>query len=104
VNLGWPNTWATVWTVPLGREKIVSELESQPGRQLVLVRYGPKHDPFREFVFNAADIDGSRIVWARDMGSDRNRELLDYFKDRQVWRLDGDSDPPRLSPFESGPQ
>jgi len=100
VNLGWPNTWATVWTVPLGREKIVSELQSMPGRHLVVVRYGPHHDPFREFVFNAADIDRARIVWARDMGPDRNRELLDYFKDRTAWQLNGDDDPPKLCPLK----
>jgi hypothetical protein len=27
---------------------------------------------------------------------DRNAELLNYYRDRQVWRLDGDARPPRL--------
>jgi len=96
VHLGWPNTWATIWTVPLGREKLISELESQPGSHLVLVTYGPKHDPFREYVYNAADIDQSRIVWARDMGADGNRALLEYFRGRQVWKLEADTEPLRL--------
>jgi hypothetical protein len=26
-------------------------------------------------------------VWARDMGAERDRELLDYFKDRRVFGL-----------------
>ena len=97
VHLGWPNTWATIWTVPLGRQKLISELESQPGSHLVLVRYGPRHDPFREYVYNAADIDHSRIVWARDMGAEQNRALLEYFRGRQVWRLDADAEPLRLA-------
>ena len=96
VYLGWPNTWATIWTVPLGRQKLISELEARPGSHLVLVSYGPNHDPFREYVYNAADIDPSRIVWARDMGPEENRGLLEYFHGRQVWRLDADVEPLRL--------
>ena len=96
VHVGWPNTWATVWTVSLGRQKLISELESRPGLHLVLVRYGPKHDPFREYVYNAADIDQSRIVWARDMGPEQDRALLDYFHDRHIWTLDADSQPLKL--------
>ena len=96
VHLGWPNTWATIWTVPLGRQKLISELESRPGSHLVLVSYGVKHDPFREYVYNAADIDHSRIVWARDMGVEQNRALLEYFRDRQIWRLDADAEPLKL--------
>ncbi|MBZ5608153.1 MAG: hypothetical protein LAP38_07845 [Acidobacteriia bacterium] len=97
VNLIWPLTWGTIEWHPLGRERIIAQLESHPGRHLVLVRYGPKHDSFREFVYNAADIDHARIVWARDMGAEKNRELLSYFKDRQVWELDADDQPPALS-------
>jgi len=96
VHVGWPNTWATVWTVPLGRQKLISELETRPGLHLVLVRYGPKHDPFREYVYNAADIDHARIVWARDMGPEQDRALLEYFHDRQIWTLDADAQPLKL--------
>jgi hypothetical protein len=96
VNLVWPLTWANVEWQPLGRQRIASELESRPGLHLVLVRYKPKHNSFREFVYNAADIDHSRIVWARDMGPEQNRALFDYFKDRQVWALDADDKPPSL--------
>jgi hypothetical protein len=59
----------------------------------VIVRYSASHDPHFEYVFNRADIDSSRIVWARDMGDARNRELLDYYRDRQVWLLEPDSEP-----------
>jgi hypothetical protein len=96
VHLGWPNTWATIWTVPLGRQKLISELESRPGLHLVLVSYGTTHDPFREYVYNAADIDRSRIVWARDMGVEQNRALLEYFRNRQIWELDADAEPLKL--------
>lgn len=51
------------------------------------MRYGPKHNPHNEWVYNPADIDGSSIVWAREMDSIRNLRLLKYFSDRHYWLL-----------------
>jgi len=80
------------------RVAISRQLERTPGRHLVIVRYGPLHDVDWEWVYNAADIDHAKIVWARDMGDRDNAELLRYFRDRQVWRLNGDQSPPGLEP------
>ena len=80
------------------RAEIQSDLEVRGGRHLILVSYGPRHSVLNEWVYNAADIDGAPVVWARDLGPDRNRALLEYFKDRTVWRLhvDDDAVPPQL--------
>jgi hypothetical protein len=80
---------------PEGRIAIRRQLEAAPGRQLVFVRYGPQHR-FQEWVHNAADIDGARIVWARDLGPDENQKLLRYYPDRTAWLLEPDARPPRL--------
>jgi len=82
----------------LERAAVMHQLEDLPGQHLVIVRYGPDHDLEREWVFNAADIDNSKIVWARDMGEMDNEELLQYFHSRHVWRIDADQSPPRLEP------
>jgi hypothetical protein len=82
----------------LDRVAVTRELDDMPGRHLVIVSYGPHHDVHWEWVYNAADIDGAKVVWARDMGTRGNQELLQYFQDRQVWRLNGDQSPPRLEP------
>jgi len=82
----------------LERAAIASQLQNSPGRHLVIVRYGPDHDLNQEWVYNAADIDGAKTVWARDMGDQDNQELLRYFHDRQGWYLDADQVPPRLEP------
>jgi hypothetical protein len=98
--LHYPMTWAATWSPALGREKIVERLEAAGGAHLVIVRYSARHDPLREYVFNDADIDHARIVWARDMGAEKNAELLRYFSQRRIWLLEPDRDPPQLSPYQ----
>jgi hypothetical protein len=83
---------------PQGRIAIRRLLDAAPGRQLVFVRYGPQHQ-FQEWVHNAADIDGARTVWARDLGPEENRKLLSYYPDRTAWLLEPDAHPPRLQPY-----
>jgi hypothetical protein len=82
----------------LERAVIFHDLENSPGQHLVIVRYGPHHDLDREWVYNAAGIDGAKVVWARDMGDRNNDELLQYFHHRQVWRLNADQSSPKLEP------
>ena len=82
-----------------GRGQILHQLQNQSGQHLVVVHYEPKHDPGDEWVFNAADIDGSKVVWAHDMGPTANEELLKYFKNRRAWLLEADDLPPKLLPY-----
>jgi hypothetical protein len=64
----------------------LKKLQAEPGKHLVMVRYNEDdlsvHD---EWVFNEADIDGSKIVWARELDKTQNQRLFDYFKDRKIW-------------------
>ncbi len=69
------------------------------GRHLLLVRYRSDHDGVEQWVYNGADIDGSPVVWARELGGTQDRKLLDYFKDRQAWIVEADLHPPRLTPY-----
>lgn len=80
------------------RANIVRDLEQLPGQHLILVRYSNDHDPHVEWVYNLADIDHEKVIWARDMGPEKNKELLSYFKNRTVWLLEPDVFPvkPRL--------
>jgi hypothetical protein len=85
------------------REQLIAELNAIPGKHLAIVRYGPRYSAFDELVFNRADIDRSRIVWARDLGGAGNRALLDYFRDRRVWRVDTRAGVPRLLSYPADP-
>ena len=100
----WPaSSWNFVWWGPqqFGVERAHMEtwLEQQPGKQLVIVRYYGSHYPFDEWVYNRADIDGSKVVWAREMGAADNLELMRYYADRKAWLVEPDSIPARLTPY-----
>jgi len=93
--------WADtrVFNGPVYRPRVLADLEHREGRQLAIVKYKPDHQSNDEWVFNGADIDGEKVVWARDMGVAQNEELIKYFKDRHVWLVEPDEKPPRLSPY-----
>ena len=85
----------------LARARIVSALQSSPGRHLIFVRYAEEHIPDDEWVYNAADIDGAKVIWARDMDKKDNQELLNYFPGREVWLVEPDTSP-LLSKYVTG--
>lgn len=84
---------------PDPRTTVTRQLSLVPGKQLVFVRYWPQHIFQNEWVYNAADIDHARIVWARDLGSAEDRKLLRYYPDRTAWLLEPDAMPPKLGPY-----
>ena len=84
----------------LQRAQIQSELERDGANHLIVVRYGPEHDPDHEWVYNRADIDASKVIWAREMSS--MEELLKYFKNRQWWLIEADAKPLRLVRYRNG--
>jgi hypothetical protein len=86
---------------PARRIAVARELEKVPGKLLVFVRYQPHHIFQDEWVYNAADADSARIVWARDLGPEENQKLTRYFPDRVAILLEPDYRPPRLSPYEN---
>jgi len=100
----WPATqWSTVWYGPelFGEERagIESKLEALPGKQLVLVHDSGKRDPLEQWVYNAADIDASKVVWAWDMDVANNLELVHYYPDRRVWSINLDTEPATVTPY-----
>ena len=99
----WPSAGAAEWYGPgisgTERAKIESDLEHLSGKQLAIVRYAPGHNPLDEWVYNAADIDNSKVVWAWDMDDSNNQKLIRYYKDRTVWLIEPDAMPASVSRY-----
>jgi len=91
--------WSLALRNPERRVGVADQLARAPGKQLVFVRYWPRHIFQDEWVYNAADIDGARVVWARDLGAAENEKLRRYYPDRTVWLLEPDARPPRLTAY-----
>ena len=45
-----------------------------------------------EYVYNDADIDHARIVWAREVPGESDDPLMMYFRNRDVWLFQPDDD------------
>ena len=84
----WPSSWCRTPPGNEPRAKLLARLQSDPGQHLVLVRYKPGHSVHNEWVYNEADIDRAKVVWAREMDPASNTALLRYFKDRKPWILE----------------
>jgi hypothetical protein len=57
------------------RARILAQLKETTVRHLVMVRYGPGHSLHDEWVYNEANIDSAKVVWAREMDGAQNRKL-----------------------------
>jgi hypothetical protein len=81
------------------RAEILSRLEAAEGKSLVVVRYSPKHNPHREWVYNCADIDAAKVVWARELPPVEMEKLFAYFRDRKVWVIYADAPRVEMEPW-----
>jgi hypothetical protein len=96
----WPMVWYHTAEGNTARASMLARLSAMDGKQLAIVRYGANHNAvMNEWVYNRADIDGAKVVWARDMDEAENRELLEYFHDRRAWLVEADETPPKLSAY-----
>jgi hypothetical protein len=96
-------SWFGVEHYGAERAQVERQLKSLPGAQLAFVRYRPGHNPAAEWVYNAADIDNSKVVWAWEMNAQDDLELMHYYKNRVAWLVEPDEMPARVTPY-SGAQ
>jgi len=85
---------------PERRIAVRQQLEQVPGDLLVFVRYAPQHIFQEEWVWNAADIDSSRVVWARDLGPEEDARLVAYYPTRSALLFEPDARPMRLTRYQ----
>jgi hypothetical protein len=81
------------------RVAVSKQLLTTPGKHLIVVRYSDDHNIHDEWVYNGADIDGSKVIWARELDADQNAKLFAYFKDRQIWLVEPDVDNTQVKPY-----
>ncbi len=100
----WPSdNWEVTWYGPdhygTERAQVETGLEQLQGKQLVFVRESPNRDAQDIWVYNEANIDASKVVWAWDMDAANNRELTQYYSDRKAWLIDLNTEPATVSAY-----
>jgi hypothetical protein len=105
VNVGRRSCDPLWWTCTgdPSRVAVIKQLLALPGKHLIVVRYSNDHNIHDEWVYNGADIDGSKIIWARELGEEQNAKLFTYFKDRQIWLVEPDVDNTEIKPYTPPP-
>jgi hypothetical protein len=93
-----PPGWCCRKTGPWERFFVLDKLEKEPRPQLLIVRYAMIR-ALPAWVYNPADIDSAKVIFARDFGPCGNQELLHYYKNRQKWLLEVDGYDYKLSPY-----
>ncbi|MFE4107947.1 hypothetical protein [Almyronema epifaneia] len=85
------------------RARLVEVLTALPGKDVVIVRFNPQTSYKEAWVYNPADIDSATIIFANDLGDEANRQLLDYYLERQFWlqTFDAQGQPLPIQPYLS---
>jgi hypothetical protein len=81
------------------RAAIMEKLSHTPEKHLIIVRYGEDHNVHDDWVFNGADIDGAKVLWARETNPQQDARLFAYFKDRKIWLIEPEVDNTELLPY-----
>lgn len=79
------------------RAALIERWSHGPARHLVFVRYANTHNVHKEWVYNEADIESAKVIWAREMTDAENQRLIEHLPDREVWLVEPDVDPVRVT-------
>jgi hypothetical protein len=85
--------WESLYPRKLLRDEVNAYLEKIPGKHLLFVRYEPGHCFCEEWVFNNADLNQQKIVYARPFTPETDEALARSLADRDVWLAEPDAHP-----------
>ncbi len=95
----WSGTWYGPDLYGTDRAQVENELEGHPGKQLALVQPSPKRNALDQWVYNGADLDAARILWAWNMDAAQNADLLRQYPGRNAWLVDLSTEPATVTPY-----
>ena len=92
----------------LTKARFTKEMLAMPGDHLVFVKTKTDELNLFQWIYNLADIDHQRIIWARDLGEERNAQLLHYYAEQHlaktVWLVDPNVTPASYGPYSLTPK
>jgi len=85
------------------RAKALAHLSEFGGRHLVFVHKDVKESFHAEWVYNSADLADAPVVWAHDLGPEKNARLIALYPERRAWRLADTKTSIEIVPLGSAP-
>ena len=76
------------------RHHLADSLAATGTINVLVVRYPTSHSFHEEWVYNGANIDQQRVVWAHDLGEGRDSALTRYYAGRRISYVDVSENPP----------
>ena len=92
-----PPGWCCNSSEPWNRDALLAQMRERPEKQLLIVRYGVQ--PLPAWVYNAADIDAAKVIFARDLGPCGNQDLLRYYANRKKWLVIANGYESQVQPY-----
>jgi hypothetical protein len=85
-----PFFYATPWPASQQRAELETRLAKDSGRHVILVSPSSTYwgYPYFSWVYNRADIDASKVIWAWDLNEEQNQKLCQYYQGRKIWLLE----------------
>jgi hypothetical protein len=93
-------TWCCRVEGNRNKPRIMAELAKTSGKHLVFVKAKTDPNNLFQWIYNRADINGSRFVWARDLGDAENAQLAASMAGRTVWMVDPNVEPATLTAYD----
>jgi hypothetical protein len=93
-------TWCCRVEGNRNKPRIMAELAKTPGNHLLFVKAKTDTHNLFQWIYNGADLAGSRFVWARDLGDAENAQLAASMAERKVWMVDPNVEPATLTAYE----
>jgi len=84
------------------RQDVIAHLTEHGGGHLVFVRYDKSYSLFGNWVYNDADLNTARVIFAYDFDDEKNRALIARHHSRSVWLCKLTRGKYELVPYEPG--
>lgn len=70
------------------KTEIERMVEKLPDKYIALVTYDKNFTFHDEIIYNKADIANSKIIWATDLGEEKNTGLLNFYNNRKIIKIE----------------
>ena len=101
LKLDEPTTLAIPKRATYFKAEMEKAIEKLPGKYIAVVSYGSDYTVHDEIVYNKADIENAKLIWAYDLGEEKNKVLLSYYNNRKILRIKISGSQIKIKPLDS---